>query len=106
MKLVRFGQRGREKPGIVARDGTIRDASSVVADITPAAIAAGAIDKLKGAAVDTLPKVAASERLGAPIGDVRHFIGIGLNYADHAAETGAAIPKEPFVFNKAPSCIV
>ena len=106
MKLVRFGQRGHEKPGIVDASGAIRDASAIVADITPATIAAGAIDKLRKASIEALPKVARGERLGAPVGAVRHFIGIGLNYADHAAETGAAIPKEPIVFSKAPNCVV
>jgi 2-keto-4-pentenoate hydratase/2-oxohepta-3-ene-1,7-dioic acid hydratase in catechol pathway len=106
MKLVRFGPRGREKPGIVDADGNIRDASEIVEDITPATIAAGAIAKLKKTKPDSLAKVRKGVRLGAPVGNVRHFIGIGLNYADHAAETGAQIPKEPFVFNKAPSCIV
>jgi 2-keto-4-pentenoate hydratase/2-oxohepta-3-ene-1,7-dioic acid hydratase in catechol pathway len=106
MKLVRFGQFGHEKPGIVDAEGAIRDASPIVSDITPVTIAAGAIEKLKSAKVDALPKVANGVRLGAPIGAVRHFIGIGLNYADHAAETGAAIPKEPIVFSKAPNCIV
>jgi 2,4-didehydro-3-deoxy-L-rhamnonate hydrolase len=106
MKLVRFGPRGREKTGILDRDGAIRDASGIVEDITPATIAKGAIAKLKRAKPDTLPKVRKGVRLGSPIGDVHNFIGIGMNYADHAAETGAAIPKEPFVFNKAPNCIV
>jgi 2-keto-4-pentenoate hydratase/2-oxohepta-3-ene-1,7-dioic acid hydratase in catechol pathway len=106
MKLVRFGPRGREKPGMVDAEGSIRDASDVVDDITPATIAAGALAKLKKAKPDALPKVRKGVRLGAPLGNVRNFIGIGLNYADHAAETGAQIPKEPFVFNKAPSCIV
>jgi 2-keto-4-pentenoate hydratase/2-oxohepta-3-ene-1,7-dioic acid hydratase in catechol pathway len=105
MKLVRFGPRGREKPGIVDKNGVIRDASSIVDDITPATIAGGAIAKLKKAKVDELPVVRKGARLGAPVGDVHHFIGIGLNYADHAAETGQAIPKEPFVFSKAPSCV-
>jgi 2,4-didehydro-3-deoxy-L-rhamnonate hydrolase len=106
MKLVRFGPRGREKPGILDKAGVVRDASSIVDDITPKTIAAGAIAKLKKAKADELPVVRKGTRLGPPIGDIRHFIGIGLNYADHAAETGAQIPKEPFVFNKAPSCIV
>jgi 2-keto-4-pentenoate hydratase/2-oxohepta-3-ene-1,7-dioic acid hydratase in catechol pathway len=106
MKLVRFGPRGREKPGIVDAGMNIRDASELVEDITPATIAAGAIARLKKTRPDTLPKVRKGVRLGPPVGDVHHFIGIGLNYADHAAETGAQIPKEPFVFNKAPSCIV
>jgi 2-keto-4-pentenoate hydratase/2-oxohepta-3-ene-1,7-dioic acid hydratase in catechol pathway len=106
MKLVRFGPRGREKPGIVDADMNIRDASGVIEDLTPATIAAGGIARLKKTKPETLPKVRKGVRLGPPVGDVRHFIGIGLNYADHAAETGAQIPKEPFVFSKAPSCIV
>jgi 2,4-diketo-3-deoxy-L-fuconate hydrolase len=106
MKLVRFGPRGREKPGIVDAKGIIRDASSVVDDITPATIAGGAIARLKRIKPDTLPVVRKGARLGPPVGSVRTFIGIGLNYADHAAETGAQVPKEPIVFSKHPSCIV
>jgi len=106
MKLVRFGPRGREKPGILDREGAVRDLSGVVDDITPATIAAGLLTKVRKVKPETLPKVRAGTRLGAPVGAVRHFIAIGLNYADHAAETGAAIPKEPIVFSKAPSCIV
>jgi 2-keto-4-pentenoate hydratase/2-oxohepta-3-ene-1,7-dioic acid hydratase in catechol pathway len=106
MKLVRFGPRGREKPGILDRDGTVRDLSGVVDDITPATIAAGLLTRVRKVKPETLPKVRAGTRLGPPVGAVRHFIAIGLNYADHAAETGAAIPKEPIVFSKAPSCIV
>jgi 2,4-diketo-3-deoxy-L-fuconate hydrolase len=106
MKLVRFGPRGREKPGIVDVNGGIRDASSVVEDITPATIAGGALAQLKRVKPDTLPPVRKGARLGPPVGGVRQFLGIGLNYADHAAETGAQVPKEPIVFSKHPSCIV
>src|SRR5438105_6847166 len=106
MKLVRFGPRGREKPGIVDAKGVIHDASSVVDDITPATIAGGAIAQLKRVKPDTLPPVRRGARLGPPVGSVRTFLGIGLNYADHAAETGAQVPKEPIVFSKHPSCIV
>jgi 2-keto-4-pentenoate hydratase/2-oxohepta-3-ene-1,7-dioic acid hydratase in catechol pathway len=78
----------------------------VIPDINGAAFAAGALQKLKGMDPSSLPAAPAGARLGACVGNVRNFIAIGLNYADHAAETGAPIPAEPIVFNKAPSCIV
>jgi len=106
MKLVRFGEPGREKPGLVDAGGTIRDLSGVIPDINGAMFASGGLSKLKGLDPKTLPAVLAGTRLGACVGNVRNFIAIGLNYADHAAETGAPIPAEPIIFNKAPSCIV
>jgi 2-keto-4-pentenoate hydratase/2-oxohepta-3-ene-1,7-dioic acid hydratase in catechol pathway len=106
MKLVRYGQPGQEKPGLVGPDGQIRDLSGVVPDIDGAMFASGGLSKLKGLDPSTLPAAPAGARLGACVGNVRNFIAIGLNYADHAAETGAAIPAEPIIFNKAPSCIV
>jgi 2-keto-4-pentenoate hydratase/2-oxohepta-3-ene-1,7-dioic acid hydratase in catechol pathway len=106
MKLLRFGPKGREKPGILDKDGVIRDLSSVVSDITPATLAAGALAKIKKVKPETLPAAPKRARIGACVGNVGNFIAIGLNYADHAAETGAAIPKEPIIFNKAPSCVV
>lgn len=106
MKLIRFGQPGYEKAGIVDGNGTIRDASGVIGDITPSTIAAGALQRLAGIDPATLPQAPDGVRIGACVGHVRNFIAIGLNYADHAAETGAPIPAEPIVFNKAPSCIV
>ena len=106
MKLVRYGQPGQEKPGLVDFSGQIRDLSGVIPDINGAAFAAGALQKLKGMDPSSLPAAPAGARLGACVGNVRNFIAIGLNYADHAAETGAPIPAEPIVFNKAPSCIV
>ncbi len=106
MKLVRFGPRGREKPGILDKTGTIRDLSAVVDDITPATLAAGALAAIRKADVESLPKVRKGVRIGPCVGNVRHFIAIGLNYVDHAEETGNPIPKEPIVFSKAPSCIV
>jgi 2-keto-4-pentenoate hydratase/2-oxohepta-3-ene-1,7-dioic acid hydratase in catechol pathway len=106
MKLVRFGPKGREKPGIVDKAGVIRDLSRVIPDITPETLADGAIAKIKKAKITSLPAAPKNARLGPVVGDVRNFIAIGLNYADHAAETGSPIPKEPIVFNKAPSCIV
>lgn len=106
MKLVRFGPKGREKPGIVDRTGAIRDLSRVVRDITPETLANGALTKIRKATLSRLPLAPRRVRLGPPVGNVRHFIAIGLNYADHARETGSAIPKEPIIFSKAPSCII
>jgi 2-keto-4-pentenoate hydratase/2-oxohepta-3-ene-1,7-dioic acid hydratase in catechol pathway len=106
MKLVRFGQPGSEKPGLVDASGQIRDASGIVPDIDGPTLASGGLARLSGVDPSTLPPVPAGERLGPCIGGVRNFIAIGLNYADHAAETGAPIPAEPILFNKAPSCIV
>ncbi len=106
MKLVRFGDAGREKPGLVDSNGQVRDLSGLVPDITGATLSPEALDRIRKTDPSTLPAVPAGQRLGACVGQVRNFIAIGLNYADHAAETGAAIPAEPIVFNKAPSCIV
>ncbi|RDI59802.1 fumarylacetoacetate hydrolase family protein [Microvirga subterranea] len=106
MKLVRFGDAGREKPGLVDANGQIRDASSLVPDITGQTLTSEHLARLRQADPCTLPAVPAGQRLGPCVGNVRNFIAIGLNYADHAAETGAPIPAEPIVFNKAPSCIV
>jgi 2-keto-4-pentenoate hydratase/2-oxohepta-3-ene-1,7-dioic acid hydratase in catechol pathway len=106
MKLLRYGPKGREKPGILDKAGVIRDLSSVVPDITSATIADGAIAKIRRVKPDTLPAVRKGVRIGPCVGGVGNFIAIGLNYVDHAKETGAAIPKEPIVFNKAPNCIV
>lgn len=106
MKLVRFGDAGREKPGLIDSEGQIRDLSGLVPDIAGAALSSEALDRIRKTDSSTLPVAPAGQRLGACVGQVRNFIAIGLNYADHAAETGAAIPAEPIVFNKAPSCIV
>jgi 2-keto-4-pentenoate hydratase/2-oxohepta-3-ene-1,7-dioic acid hydratase in catechol pathway len=106
MKLVRFGQPGHEKPGLIDSSGQVRDLSGAVQDIDGAMFASRGLQRLAGIDPSTLPLAPAGERLGACVGNVRNFIAIGLNYADHAAETGAPIPAEPIVFNKAPSCIV
>lgn len=105
MKLVRYGAPGREKPGIIDADGKIRDLSRIVKDIDGAMLASGGLAKIRKANLKRLKVVAGKPRLGTCIGDVRNFIAIGLNYSDHAAEGGNPIPKEPVVFNKAPSCI-
>jgi 2,4-didehydro-3-deoxy-L-rhamnonate hydrolase len=106
MKLLRFGPKGREKPGILDQSGTIRDLSSVVSDITPETLAAGAIAKIRKVKPESLPAAPKRARIGPCVAGVRNFIAIGLNYVDHAKETGSPIPAEPIVFNKAPSCIV
>lgn len=106
MKLVRFGAAGAEKPGIVDAQGKIRDLSAHVKDIDGATLAPASLDKLRKVDVATLPLAPAGVRIGAPVGNVRNFIAVGLNYADHAAETGSPIPKEPILFNKLANCIV
>jgi 2-keto-4-pentenoate hydratase/2-oxohepta-3-ene-1,7-dioic acid hydratase in catechol pathway len=105
MKLVRYGAAGREKPGIIDSDGKIRDLSRIVSDIDSAMLASGGLAKIKKANLNRLKVVPGKPRLGPCIGRVRNFLAIGLNYSDHAAEGGNPIPKEPVVFNKAPSCI-
>ncbi len=105
MKLVRFGNRGQERPGILAADGSIRDASSIVADFSPETISFELRDRLAAVDPASLPAAPQGVRLGSPVSRTGHFIAIGLNYADHAAETGAAIPKEPIVFSKAPTSL-
>lgn len=106
MKLVRFGQSGQERPGLVDSHGTIRDLSAHVKDIVGATLDPATLARLKAIDPATLPAVPAGVRFGPPVGDSRNFIAVGLNYADHAAETGAPIPPEPILFNKLANCIV
>jgi 2-keto-4-pentenoate hydratase/2-oxohepta-3-ene-1,7-dioic acid hydratase in catechol pathway len=105
MKLVRYGPAGREKPGIVDSEGKIRDLSRIVKDIDGAMLAEGGLAKIKKANLARLKVVPGKPRLGPCVGNVRNFIAIGLNYSDHAAEAGMPIPKEPIIFNKAPTSI-
>jgi 2,4-diketo-3-deoxy-L-fuconate hydrolase len=105
MKLVRYGRPGKEKPGLFDEEGRLRDLSGVVADIDPSLLSDKALKKLAKVDYKTLPLVRGTPRLGVPLTGTRKFIGIGLNYADHAAETGAAIPKEPIIFMKAITCL-
>lgn len=105
MKLVRFGAPGREKPGIVDAKGGIRDLSGIVDDIDGRTLAADGLAKIRAARIDDLPAVSGNPRIGPCVGNVGNFIAIGLNYSDHAAEAGMQLPKEPVIFNKAPSCI-
>jgi 2-keto-4-pentenoate hydratase/2-oxohepta-3-ene-1,7-dioic acid hydratase in catechol pathway len=105
MKLVRYGQPGREKPGIIDAEGRIRDLSGVVPDLAGDALSPKGLAKIRKAKIDSLPKVRGNVRLGSCVTGVGNFIAIGLNYSDHAAEAGMQVPKEPIIFNKAPSCI-
>ena len=104
MKLLRYGPKGQEKPGILDGAGQIRDLSGHVADIGGAALSPAGLAAIAALNIDSLPVVAGTPqqdiRLGPCVGGTRKFICIGLNYADHAAETGAAIPAEPIIFNK------
>ncbi len=105
MKLVRFGSKGQEKPGLLDKDGVVRDLSGTVDDIAHAALSPDGLAKLRRLDPSRLPKVDAATRLGACVGKVGKFVCVGLNYADHARESGAQPPKEPVLFMKATSAI-
>ncbi|WP_417685981.1 fumarylacetoacetate hydrolase family protein [Roseibium sp.] len=105
MKLLRYGDRGSEKPGLLDDDGNIRDLSGHIDDLTPDTYRLESLQKLVAIDPASLPVVPAGTRIGAPISRPGHFIAIGLNYADHAAESGLPIPAEPVVFSKAPSSL-
>jgi 2-keto-4-pentenoate hydratase/2-oxohepta-3-ene-1,7-dioic acid hydratase in catechol pathway len=106
MKLFRFGTPGRERPGVIDPEGIARDISSIYDDLSATALSPTRLGTLRNVDLTSLPRVPASERIGSCVGGTRNFIAVGLNYADHAAESGAAVPSEPILFNKAPSCIV
>ncbi|WP_278940113.1 fumarylacetoacetate hydrolase family protein [Pseudomonas helleri] len=106
MKLLRYGEKGQERPALLDNNGDLRDLSAVVTDIAGDTLSPQSIARLQDINPATLPLVQGSPRIGACVGLVGKFICIGLNYADHAAETGAAIPAEPVVFNKWTSAIV
>ena len=105
MKLVRYGRPGKEKPGLIDAQGKLRDLSGVVADIGPEQLSDKALAKLAKLKTDTLPLVRGRPRMGCPVAHIGKFLAIGLNYADHAAEAGMPLPKEPILFTKAISCI-
>jgi 2,4-diketo-3-deoxy-L-fuconate hydrolase len=105
MKLLRYGAQGQERPGLLDDTGVIRDLSSHVKDIGPEQLSTHALSRLAAIDPTTLPAVTGNVRYGAPVSGVSKFLAIGLNYADHAAETGATVPDEPIVFTKAISCI-
>ncbi|MBM3375842.1 MAG: fumarylacetoacetate hydrolase family protein [Betaproteobacteria bacterium] len=105
MKLVRYGSPGKEKPGLIDAYGRLRDLSSVIADITPDMLSDKGLARLSRIKTERLALVAGKKRFGPPVMGSGKFIGIGLNYADHCAESGMPIPKEPIFFMKSPHCI-
>ena len=105
MKLLRYGPPGQEKPGLLDRDGKIRDLSGMVADIDGAALAPASLARLRGLDTSSLPLVPGTPRLGPCVGAISKIVAIGLNYRLHAQEAGAQIPSEPIFFMKAPSSI-
>ena len=105
MKLLRVGIKGQEKPAAIDKEGKIRDISSKINDLNPNNLNFETISKIQGEDLSSLPELSSSERIGSCITNPGKFVAIGLNYSDHAAETGAAVPTEPIMFMKAPSSI-
>ena len=105
MKLFRHGAIGREKPGLIDRSGKLRDLSKIIDDITPEAISPQGLEKLKAVDGEGLPLINGKPRFGCPVAGIRNFIAIGLNYTDHAEESGLPVPEEPIIFNKHLSAI-
>lgn len=101
MKLVRYGEKGAEKPGLIEKSGQLRDLSAHVQDLTGEAYSPESLKKLAAIDPASLPAVSGKPRFGAPVTGISKFVAIGLNYSDHAKETGAAIPTEPIIFMKA-----
>ena len=106
MKFLRCGSKGKEKPAVLDKNNKIRDLSSYISDLNPENINFKILEKLKKTDLNKLPEIPKSERIGSCITNPGKFIGIGLNYSDHAKETGAKVPSEPILFMKATSCIV
>jgi len=106
MKLLRVGQKGKEKPAVLDPDGKIKDISSNISDLNPDNLNFKTISKIKNLDLSSLPELSSKERIGSCITKPGKFVAIGLNYSDHAAETGAEVPSEPIMFMKATSCIV
>ncbi|WP_413459377.1 fumarylacetoacetate hydrolase family protein [Herbaspirillum huttiense] len=106
MKLLRYGPVGQEKPGVLDQSGKIRDLSAYIKDVNGAVLDDASLEKIKKLDLESLPAVEGSPRIGACVGNIGKFICIGLNYADHAAESNLPIPAEPVVFNKWTSAVV
>jgi 2,4-diketo-3-deoxy-L-fuconate hydrolase len=106
MKLLRYGPKGSERPALLDKEGKLRNLSGVISDLSGAALSSDSLAKLRGLNPEALPEVSDSHRIGPCVGSVGKFICIGLNYSDHAAESGMAVPKEPVVFMKATSAII
>jgi 2,4-diketo-3-deoxy-L-fuconate hydrolase len=105
MKLVRYGRPGKEKPGLIDDNGKLRDLSKKLKEIDGAALAPASLKALAKLKIGSLPLVRGKQRYGTPVAKIGKIVAIGLNYSDHAAETGAKVPKEPIVFMKATTCI-
>jgi 2-keto-4-pentenoate hydratase/2-oxohepta-3-ene-1,7-dioic acid hydratase in catechol pathway len=105
MKLVRYGANGAERPGLIDAGGKLRDLSGEISDFRPELMTLDLAAQLSRLNAERLPAVESNRRFGAPLARIGHFIAVGLNYADHAAESGMAIPAEPILFSKAPSCL-
>jgi 2-keto-4-pentenoate hydratase/2-oxohepta-3-ene-1,7-dioic acid hydratase in catechol pathway len=105
MKLLRYGPKGQEKPGLLDKAGKIRDLSATIADVNPETLAPAVLDKLRKLDPASLPLVSGTPRLGSCLTQIPKIVCVGLNYTDHAKETGAAIPKEPILFMKATSSL-
>ena len=100
MKLLRYGMPGKERPGLLDKNGVLRDLSEIVSDIATETLLPESIDRLRNIDHVTLPKVKGSQRLGPCVGQVGNFICIGLNYSDHCKESGMDVPSEPVIFSK------
>src|SRR6202158_5978799 len=105
MKLLRYGLPGQERPGVLASDGNIRDLSDIISDLSGPALLPDSMAKLRQADISRLPGVTGKPRMGACVSGVGKFICVGLNYSDHAAESGMGVPAEPVLFMKATSAI-
>jgi 2,4-diketo-3-deoxy-L-fuconate hydrolase len=105
LKLLRYGPAGHERPALLDNNGILRDLSDVIVDITPQALSKEGLARLAKLDTESLPVVQGSPRLGVPFTGISKFIGIGLNYSDHAREAGLPVPTEPIVFMKVPSCL-
>ena len=105
MKILRIGKKGKEKPAVIDKNGIIKDLSSVIKDFNPETLNHRTINKIKNFNLNDLPEISSSQRIGACINKPGKFVAVGLNYSDHAAETGAKIPSEPIIFMKATNCI-
>jgi 2-keto-4-pentenoate hydratase/2-oxohepta-3-ene-1,7-dioic acid hydratase in catechol pathway len=106
MKLLRYGPAGQEKPGLLDASGTLRDISGHIPDITGAALDPGTLGRLAAIDPATLPAVSGAPRIGPCVGQVSKYVCVGLNYSDHAAESGLPVPSEPILFMKATTCII
>lgn len=105
MKLIRWGAKGEEKPGLIDKDGSARDLSGIIPELTPGRLSPESLERLANMDAESLPVVPRATRFGAPFTGISKIVCVGLNYADHAAETGAKIPAEPILFLKAPSAL-